>query len=820
MQYSTEWKTVYITVDELFLLGARTGSIAEQDPVFEKSKQSMAMCDNAAESDPDAEQYASASCRIHYHGITYAVTADAELLKKDSSGIRIYSFASQGGRQELDKDFCDEKAKRLAAVCGVFYKAYGHMVSGELTIRYSPKKAPERFILDISCAQMFDTLYSLVKSASELIYYEIERKETRISEALHSKFPYPSKRSGQSDFMTEAYRSMKNGGRLICEAPTGIGKTVSALYPAVKALGHGHVDKVFYFTPKTTAQLAATNALKAISGNRLCARSISMTAKEKLCSFKLPEAPAITEQHENKNDTIVNTNKCEQCPMSHGFYSRVREAILFLLDRTRYISKEDIIEASEKFTVCPYELSLEISEYCDVVICDYNYIFDPRVYLRRYFDTECRALSSCVKRENYSVLIDEAHNLSERAKSMYSHSFSLSWLRKLCISFGKTDSEINAANAANKLCSAIEEFRKDLNENVSTTEKGETYAYQTYDKIDDEIFKSAGEFVKHCEDIRKTKIAKLSETALEGYFDLKDFLAKAEWFSSRFKIVVERHNEKIVYKMMCLDPAEIIDTHLDLAKSSVLFSATISPIEYYSNILGCDNAVKLTLPSPYERDKLMLTVFDRLSTRYIHRSETAETIADIIFKTVNSKMGNYIIYFPSYNYLSQIYSIFNTKHPEIATLVQSRNMSEWEKDSYIAAFEPEPQKTLVGFCVLGGVFAEGIDLAGKRLIGTVIVGVGLPRVSLERDLLAQYYINKDEDGYMYSYVYPGMTRILQAVGRVIRTECDNGVAILLDDRFAEPRYKMLFPEHWRHAKFCEHTRTLEKLLSRFWEEHD
>jgi len=442
------------------------------------------------------------------------------------------------------------------------------------------------------------------------------------------------------------------------------------------------------------------------------------------------------------------------------------------------------------------------------------------VYFRRYFDTECRTLSSCVKRENYAVLIDEAHNLPERAKSMYTHTLFPDKIRRLCTAFGKSEAEINAANAAYALCQIIEGYRKQLNENVMRTERGEEYAFAVLDDLDNEIIKKAGEYVRLCDEIRKEKKLSLSDVALDGYFDFKDFLSKAEWFSRKFKIVCERYGERISYKMLCLDASEIINTHLDIARGSVLFSATISPIDYYADILGCDSAERLILPSPYDRENLMITVFDRLSTRYVHREDTAEMIADIIFKTVSAKMGNYIIYFPSYNYLSQIFSVFNRAHPEINTLVQSKNMSEWEKDNYINAFEPEPKKTLVGFCVLGGVFAEGIDLIGKRLIGTVIVGVGLPRVSLERDLLARYYGEGESDGYLYSYVYPGMTRILQAVGRVIRTDTDSGVAILLDDRFAEPRYKMLFPEHWRHAKFCEHTRTLQKLLDRFWDEHE
>ncbi|MDY5941254.1 MAG: ATP-dependent DNA helicase [Eubacteriales bacterium] len=813
MHYSAEKKTVYVTVDELISLGARSGSIAEADPVFDKPRQAAAMCDSAAEKYPDAEQFSSASCRIIHHGITYAVTAEAELCIKTDDGIHLYSFAAQGGRQEPDDAFCRRHAQRLAVNCGVFAHDFGRETHGELILRYAQGKPDEHYYLSMSSAEMKESLAELIRLASDLIAFEIERIETRIPACLAVRFPFPAKREGQSDFMTEAYRSMKHGGRLLCEAPTGIGKTVSALFPAVRALGHGYIDKIFYLTPKTTAQAAAQNALRQIAGSSLAVRSVSLTAKEKLCTY---EPAGDNGQNEDK-ETGEHTpeRKCELCPMSRGFYERVRDAILWLLDRTRYIAKEDILEASKRFSVCPYELSLEVSEYCDAIICDYNYLFDPRVYLRRYFDTEGRILSSCVKRITYGVLIDEVHNLPERAKSMYSHTFSAERIRRLCTAFGKTEQEIHAANAAYSISELLSSYRRQLNENPQKTEHGEVYAFTLPDTLDAELLKQAEEYVRTVDDLRKKHFS-ISNVALDGYYDFKDFLAKSEWFSKRFQIVCERYDEKIYYRMLCLDAADIIDSHLGLAKGAVLFSATLTPQDYYAEVLGCADAVKLVLPSPYERENLMLTVFDRLSTRYVHREDSAELISDIIFKTVSAQMGNYIIYFPSYRYLTQICQIFSSRHPEIAVLVQSRNMTEWQRDKFIETFEPEPKRTLVGFCVLGGVFAEGIDLVGRRLIGTVIVGVGLPRVSLERDLLARYYGEKDADGFLYSYVYPGMTRILQAVGRVIRTETDRGVAILIDDRFAEPRYRMLFPEHWRHAKFCEHTRSLERLLSRFW----
>ena len=318
MQYSPERKTVYITVDELMNLGMRSGSIAEPEPVFEKSKQSLAMCDTAAERDPEAEQYAGASCRISYKGITYAITACAELLKRTGNTLHIFSFASQGGRESVDDDFKAVRATRLCAVCAVFSKAYGYEVDGELIIKYAPRSADAHYAVDMSANELYSCLDTLIHRAAELIYFEIERKDVRIKESAAAKFPFPKKREGQSDFMIETYRSMKDGTRLLCEAPTGIGKTVSALFPSVRALGNEYIDKLFYFTPKTTAQLAADNALKAISGGKLCVRSVSMTAKEKLCSHKRG-----TESTEASESFPITINKCETCPLSHGFYGLI-----------------------------------------------------------------------------------------------------------------------------------------------------------------------------------------------------------------------------------------------------------------------------------------------------------------------------------------------------------------------------------------------------------------------------------------------------------------------------------------------------------------
>ena len=820
MKFSRESETVYLTFDELWTLAARSGDLADPDPVFDRPKAADAMRESALKKHPGAKEFFPVSCRIRRDGVSYAVTATAEMLEAEGNRLTVHSFCAQGGRSEIDARYAEAKGARLAALCGVFAAALADedpVIEAELTIRAAFGRPPEHFRVSADLTEMKESFLSLLDRAADFIAFEIERQKTRIPSSASLKFPYPRARKGQSDFMTEAYRTIKRGGRFLCEAPTGIGKTVSALFPAVKALGKGKTDKVFYFTPKTTTQYAAIEALRAISGKALALRSIALCAKEKLCSAVTKEPPPPAEGEEAP---VASYSKCERCPCSRGHFDRVGDAILFLMDRTRFIQKEDVLAAAKKFNVCPYELSLDVSEYCDVVVCDYNYLFDARVYLRRYFDNDSRVLSSCVTRENYVFLVDEAHNLPERAKSMYSHRLKADAILPLIAAFGKTEAEIEAMTALKALYDRILLYRAKLGENTAEDDRGEPYAYYVSERLDPEIVRAAEEFVRQIDEIRRARTPALSPAVLDGYYDLKDFLAKAAWFSQKFRIVAERYGEKLSYRLYCMDPSEIISEHLDFAGASVLFSATLSPLDYYAALLGSPDAVPLVLESPYERENLLLTVFDRLSTRYVNREETAEAIVEIIADTVRSRVGNYIVYFPSYQYLTGIYDLFRHKYPDISTLVQSKNMSEWDKERYIDAFLPEPKKTLVGFCVLGGVFAEGIDLVGKRLIGTVIVGVGLPRVSLERDLLARYYADTDRDGFLFSYVYPGFTRVLQAAGRVIRSETDRGVVVLLDERFAEPRYRALFPNHWRHAKFVLHTRTLKRLLTDFWEKEE
>ncbi len=814
MRYSTATNTVHITMEELFRLSDRYGSVGRREELFLRPRAAQNMLDTAAGDISGSMQYAKAVAKLEYHGVKYEITAICELLVELGNKTEIRAYRATGGTVTLDEEFAVREANRLAAICGAFWRAGIENPEGLLFINYQYNKPTELVRLNMSGLEMYDTLLKLIKKASDFISFEIERQTVRIPNSASAKFPYPSKREGQSDFMNGVYLAIKREERIMLEAPTGIGKTVSALFPSVRALGYGYTNKIFYLTPKTTTQYAATEALKAISAQKLMLRSIAFSAKDKLCV-----------RVENSSSLPHIERKCETCPRGYRHEERVGDAILYLLNNTRFITKDEIAKAAEKFSVCPYELSLDVSEYCDIIICDCNYLLDSRVYFRRYFENEkgSRSLSSCIERDRYAFVCDEAHNLPERTKSMYSHTLRADRICDALSAFGMSEKETEARLALNDLYERLISFRKLLNENVQINEKNEQYAYAIGELLDAKVADTAAEFCRICEEIRKERQIKLSDLALDTYFDLKDFLSKAAYYSKKFKCIIERYGESIYYRMLCLDPSDIIAGRLDSGVSSALFSATFTPMDYYSKLLGCETAHKLVLESPYRRENLDLLVFDRLSTKYQNRQNTAIELAEIIKATVKAQTGNYIVYFPSYNYLKQIYALFSELCPDVDTIVQSRNMSEQEKEAFITRFDPDPKTTLVGFCVLGGIFAEGIDLVGKRLIGSIIVGVGMPRLSLERDLLAEYYgsdVNENgvADGFLYSYVYPGMTRVLQAAGRVIRTDTDRGVVVLLDERFSDPTYKRLFPQHWRHAKFIVHPRTLEKRLKAFWNE--
>lgn len=627
---------------------------------------------------------------------------------------------------------------------------------------------------------------------------EIDRVKNRLPSMKNIKFPYRFVREGQSEFVRRAYKIIVRGGVLYGSAPTGTGKTVSALFPAIRAMGEGKGQKTFYLTPKETTANAAIDCINLLCEGGAIIRAVKLTAKEKACS--------------NGVRCRENRDSCQNAKCN-----KLSEAALALYGLALpVITAKEIDAVAREYTVCPYELSLTYSELCDVVICDFNYLFDPQVYIRRFFTLG----------GDYIFLIDEAHNLPDRAREMYSASLTEAEISEpseseLLGPFSATkENSRNAAIAFREILYKYikEEIRRDEEEG----EIGATHLkdvpfelYDIFDKllmiVEDEIFDTFS--AKDDE-----KAARLN--LLRGYYyKIKKFRTVMQRFNSSFETFIFLKDGIISAKLYCIDTGKEISERLDKGRAAVFFSATLKPLYYYKSLLGGDGTTdSLDVDSPFEREQLSVSIMDKISTRYREREDTLLSVCRAIAATVSAKRGNYMIFSPSFAYSEALAKAFAAKYPKIKILSQKKNATRAEKAEFLAEFSKESDSYLIGFCVMGGIYAEGIDLVGDSLIGAVIVGIGMPSLSYEREAIAAYYDEKYEEGKQFAYVYPGMNRVLQAAGRVIRRESDKGVIVLIDDRFDDPIYKKIMPKLWGGLRFISTPKELRESLDKFWAE--
>ncbi len=607
------------------------------------------------------------------------------------------------------------------------------------------------------------------------------------------KFPHKTFRDGQDEMILAAFRAIKRRERLFVEAPTGIGKTISTVYPAFRALGEGIGKRIFYLTSKTTGRKAAEAAVEQLRKKGLKARSIVLTAKEKCC---------LCREAVRECDSIL-------CEYSEGHYGRVNAALRALLDGYDSFNQALIEQYAREYKVCPYELSLDVSLWCDIIICDYNYLFDPKVYLRRFFSEDCDASENI-------FLVDEAHNLASRARDMYSATLRFEPFLKLLRRIPESDTILYPSLRA--LCRAFLALKRRADDNL---EGGGSF-YMSSSLFEDfastlTLFSEAsGEWLRY------NRETEFSREVTELRFDAFAYAAKCELFDSRFTNYVECYNDEIRVRLLCLDPSERLSERLARGRTAVFFSATLTPLDYFSDLLGGGReAVRLQLDSPFPRENLFLAAMDKISTRYGDRDNAIHATAEVLESVVSSHVGNYIAYFPSYRLMRETAKAFRALDPYTRCIMQKPEMSEADRDAFIRCYNRVPDgNSMLGFAVLGGVFGEGIDLVGERLVGSIIVGVGLAQINTESNIISGYYDEKCDSGFDYAYVYPGMNKVMQAAGRVIRTDTDRGAVILIDDRFATPNYVRLYPEHWKHMRLIGDTFSLSEALERFWESSD
>lgn len=630
---------------------------------------------------------------------------------------------------------------------------------------------------------------SLLSRAMPYIQNCIEQNRDVKPRAAALAFPYPEVREGQEEFMRECYRDIMHGKRLFIQAPTGIGKTISTMYPSVRAMGKGKCDKVFYLTAKSSTRREAFAAAKRLFDAGAPLRTIILSAKEQMC-------PA----------DEYNSRTCKHnCPRSLS-HTKIMQAISELLTYQNGYTPALISRIAEKYGVCPYELSLDLSEFCSIVICDYNYVYNPAVKLRRYF---------VENNGKYVLLVDEAHNLTDRARDMFSSSLRSASFSMLLEMIPESEPLYKKIADTMKVFDTVRSYCRD---NMHTGEDGMQRGYyfsrQPLDDINACLLQLAGNVEKWLKNLAYDALYDVIEAF---YTELRAYVSTAELYDAGFVTYLTVQGEDVTLQQLCLDPSRQLDACNAGAEAVIMFSATLTPPAYFAQTLGGGkHAVSVNFPSPFPRENLCVAVADGLSTKYEDRDKSVKKTASYIAASICGKVGNYMVYFPSYSYMEKVAQAFSARYHDVPILVQKRGMTQEQKEQFLDAFSAENKSMLIGFCVLGGSFSEGVDLPGGRLIGSIIVGVGILGLSDERNIIRDYYADQNGMGYEYAYVYPGMNHVLQAAGRVIRTDTDRGIVVLLDQRYAEQRYIDLFPPHWEDVRFASDAQSLAKIIAGFW----
>lgn len=603
-------------------------------------------------------------------------------------------------------------------------------------------------------------VYTIIDNYLEVISLKEELKLSRNESIKLLEFPFEKYRKGQRELAVNCYNTIRNQGIIFAQAPTGIGKTISTIFPAIKSIGAEMAEKVIYLTAKTITRTVAEDAYIKLFERGLNFKVVTITAKEKMC--------------------LNNEVKCnpDDCIYAKDYFTKINTVIKNIIKEDNIFFKNKIIEYAKEYEVCPFELSLDLSDWCDGIICDYNYAFDPRVRLRRIFED---------KNEENILLIDEAHNLVNRAREMYSCKLDKDKIMPVIKALkGKVPNLHKISNLINK---EFIEIRRELEEvNCSILYKNIKYI---------ELIKLLRVFISEAEGylVRNKGISGYDDV-LEFYYDARSFISLNELYSDEYTTILRREKNNLEIKIFCIDPSKNLRKILTTSKSSIIFSATLSPIKYYVDLIGGDDeSFRVRFGSPFNEENL-LTYTYTLDMRYVNREKNIDILCKVINKFIEDRVGNYIAFMPSFQYLEKIYDKYVELYGEKNVISQKENMNEEDKEEFLNNFKKKDN--ILGFAVVGGMFSEGIDLPGNMLIGAIIVGVGFPMVSIENNIIAEYF---NKSGFDYAYTYPGINKILQSAGRVIRTENDKGRILFIDSRYKSPKYKMMLPKEWKMEEY-------------------
>ena len=672
---------------------------------------------------------------------------------------------------------------RAQALCYAWIYLDAHdleKIDIQMTYAHLDTEVIKRFRETLTRAELKQWYEELTDSYHKWLAYQIEWRKKRNESMENLEFPFEY-RKGQRKMVSGIYHAISKKEQIFIQAPTGVGKTMSAVFPAVRAIGQGMAETVFYLTARTITRTVAQDAFEILRDRGLLFKVVTITAKEKLCFCDKPECDP------------------EKCPYAKGHYDRINDAVYELWTTEQSFDRETLLRHAQKWQVCPFEMSLDLAIWMDGVICDYNYVFDPNVCLKRFFGENVSG--------NYLFLIDEAHNLVDRGREMYSASICLNdvietrkfvkpYSQKLWKKLGKVKKQ-------------MEELRQNC---------GEWKVQENAGVLPISLLSVQGELDQLLEESPAQEVV---DGILDFYFEVRDFLNISELVDDNYVVYTAfDENGRFYMKLFCVNPAESLQKCLDKGNSTVFFSATLLPLQYYRKMLSTRSEnFGMYVESPFEQKKRCLMICRDVSSKYTRRGyEEYRKIAEYIARMSWQKKGNYMVFFPSYRLMEDVYQVYQDEFSVswVRCISQHASMTELEREEFLEEFTEETEETLVGFCVMGGIFSEGIDLIGDRLIGAAVVGTGLPQVNCEREILKGYYDEKGEQGFDYAYRYPGMNKVLQAAGRVIRTKEDTGAILLMDERFLNRDYRNLFPREWNDACTCT-LGNVEKHLQAFWD---